>query len=88
MQGNKLWRNERQNAAAVKRLNKTINKTQQIQQKFGSIMETLKENADAMKEDFVSMNMMMGQMNTSINDMKDTIGIESSQKSSSEGLFL
>ena len=84
-QGNNLWRKIRQNGAAIKRLTKTINETQQIQQEFGSILETLKENVDVMKEGFVSTNMTVGEMNTSIDDMKDTIGIERSQKSPSEG---
>ena len=84
-QGNNLWRKIRQNGAAIKRLTKTINETQQIQQEFGSILETLKENVDVMKEGFVSTHMTVGEMNTSIDDMKDTIGIERSQKSPSEG---
>ena len=63
----------RKNNVAIKRLTHTIEETQQTQQEFGSALDTLKENVDDMKKDFVSMTMMkMTHTKTSKNDTKDT----------------
>ena len=72
VQKRNIWGKIRTNNAAIKKLTNTIDETQQIQQEFGSALDTLKENIDDMKKDFVSMTMRMTQMNKSINDIKDT----------------
>ena len=72
VQKRNIWGKIRKNNAAIKKLTNTIDETQQIQQEFGSALDTLKENVDDMKKDFVSMTMRMTQMKKSINDIKDT----------------
>ena len=69
----RVWRKMRKNNVAIKRLTHTIEETQQTQQEFGSALDTLKENVDDMKKDFVSMTMMkMTHTKTSKNGTKDT----------------
>ena len=72
VQKGNIWGKIRTNNAAIKKLTNTIDETQQIQQEFGSALDTLKENVGDMKKDFVSMTMRMTQMKKSINDIKDT----------------
>ena len=66
-----IWSNIRGNAADIKKL---IKETQQFEQEVGPVIDTLKENVEDMKEGFAAQTMLMAQMKTSVNDMKDSIG--------------
>ena len=73
-----IWSSMRGNAADInlsfiKELSRAINETRQLEQDFGPVVDTLKENVEDMKEGFVSQTMLMAQMKTSIHDMKDAI---------------
>ena len=61
----------RENAYDIGKLTRAIEETKQPQQELGPIVNTLKANVDGMKEGFLSMTLMMAQMKTSMNDMKD-----------------
>ena len=69
-----IWGSIRRNEDDLKKLTKAINETEQFQQEFGPIVDTLKENVDDMKEGFASQTRLMAQMKTSINEMKENIG--------------
>ena len=64
----------RRNAAEIKKLSTKIKETEHFEQEFGPVIDTLKENVDDMKEGFAAQTMLMAQMRTSMNDMKDSIG--------------
>ena len=78
-----IWSSIRRNAAEIKKLGTKIEETKQFEQEFGPVIDTLKENVDDMKEGFAAQTMLMAQMKTSMNDMKDSIG--NLQKITSEG---
>lgn len=48
-----------------------MNETQQFEGEFGPIVDTLKENVDDVKVGFSSQTMLMAEMKTSIDDMKE-----------------
>ena len=73
----------RRNAAEIKKLTGALKEAQQFEQEIGPVIDTLKENVDDMKEDFVAQTMLMAQMKTSMIDMKDAI--DNLQKITSEG---
>ena len=66
-----IWGSIRRNGADIKRLTRAINVTTQFEQEFGPVIETLKENVGDMKAGFASQTLMIAQMKTSIDDMKD-----------------
>ena len=66
-----IWGSIRENADDIGKLTGAIDETKQPQQELGPIVSTLKGNVDGMKEGFLSMTLMMAQMKTSMNDMKD-----------------
>ena len=68
-----IWSSIRRNAAEIKKLGTKIKETKQFEQEFGAVIDTLKENVDDMKEGFAAQTMLMAQMKTSMNDMKDAI---------------
>ena len=68
-----IWSSIRRNAAEIKKLSTKIKETEQFEQEFGPVIDTLKENVDDMKEGFAAQTMLMAQMRTSMNDMKDSI---------------
>ena len=78
-----IWGSIRRNAAEIRKLTRVINQTQESDQEYSPAINTLKENVDDMKEDFVAQTMMMAEMKTSVNDMKEAIEIL--QKITSEG---
>ena len=78
-----IWGSIRRNAAEIRKLTRVINQTQESDQEYSPAINTLKENVDDMKEDFVAQTMMMAEMKTSMNDMKGAI--EDLQKITSEG---
>ena len=69
-----IWSSIRRNAAEIKKLSTKIKETEHFEQEFGPVIDTLKEDVDDMKEGFAAQTMLMAQMKTSMNDMKDSIG--------------
>ena len=59
----------------IRNLARASNATEQSQQELNPVIETLKDDVDGMKKGLASMTLMMARMQTSINDMKDIIGI-------------
>ena len=58
----------------LKKLTRAIKETQQFEEEFnGKIVDTLKENVDDVKEGFASQTMLMAEMTTSIDEMRDAI---------------
>ena len=59
----------------IRKLTIATNVTEQSHQELNPVIDALKDDVDDMKKDFASMTLMMARMQTSINDMKDIIGI-------------